>query len=117
MKSICKIIITTFFLLQTSSVFAGTDIGFGTIKGYKIGNADNNEIAIFLNDGYERDLGNCKGQVTIKFSDYDTVRSEKRIDQMMSTIIAAYMSNKKVRFYSHKNNCEVTFVALQESYF
>jgi len=117
LKLIFKIsfaLLVTFF---TFSSFANVDIGFGTIKGYKVGNADKNEITVYLNEGYERDLGECKGAIVIKLSDYGDVRSEKRLDLMMSTILAAYMSNKKVRFYSHKGSCEATFVALQETVF
>ncbi len=116
MKSLCKNVFLAFILMSSIPAIAGQYIGFGTIKGYSIGANDANEINVYLNDGYTNDAGNCNGAVKIKYSDYDgTPRSEKRLDQMMSTILAAYVSGKKIRFHSHKNNCDVTWVKLQET--
>ncbi len=118
MKVIIRSLLVTLALTSSAFVYAGTDIGFGTIKGYKTGNGDVDSMIVYLNDGYLYDIGDCKGQVTILFSDFnDTNRSESRLELMMSTVLAAYMSGKKVRFHSHKDNCDVTFVGLQETYF
>jgi len=117
MKIIYRFILVTVILFLSLPAVAGKNIGFGTIKGYKIGNGDLDTVIVYLNEGYELDDGNCSGQVTIRFSDYGGSRSEKRVDQMMSTILAAYVSGKKIRFFSHKDNCDVTFVALQEAHY
>ena len=104
-----------FIFVLSAPVYGGVNIGWGTIKGYKIGDGDADTIRIWLNDDYTHDAGNCNGIVTIKFSDFGgSGRDEKRIAHMMSTVLAAYMGGKKIRFHSHKNNCDVTFVAMQE---
>ncbi len=118
LKKIIRSFLCLAFLCSSISVYAGTNIGLGIIKGYKIGDGDAESIMVYLNDGYRYDDGDCKGVVRILFSDFnDTSRSKSRLELIMSTVLAAYMSNKSVRFHSHKNNCDVTFVALQESYF
>ena len=39
---------------------------------------------------------------------------DSRFEMIYSATLAAYMSGKKVRYYSHSDNCYATFIALQE---
>lgn len=117
MKSKCLPLLVLSMFMSTLA-YGNGDIGFGKIKGYKVGNADENVFKVYLEDGYTNDDLGCNGIVMIRFSDFEGAsRDERRLDQMVSTVIAAYMAGKKVRFYSHKDNCDATFVALQETRF
>ncbi len=119
MKIFSKVALIFSVVFFSASLLAGTNIGYGTIKGYKIGAADSNSIMVYLNDGYTLDNGGCEGIIYIQYADFDGVlRSEKRLDQMMASVMAAYSMDKKVRFHTHKvNSCDATFVALQESFY
>ncbi len=92
--------------------FAG-NIGYGTIKGIKIGNGNADQVIVYLNDGYTHDDHSCSGAVIIEKS----LMSETRFNLLHSYALSAYMANKKARFYSHSNNCNATFIGLQEEYF
>ncbi len=100
--------------VSVGSFAAGGNIGFGKIKGIKVGNSNGEDLKIFLESGYSHDQFSCNGVVFVTKSHLN----DDRFNMIYSASMAAYMANKKVRFYSHTDNsCEATFVALQETVF
>jgi len=110
-----KISVYGFLLALVSlSATAGEDIGFGIIKGIKIGDSNVDQISVYLKDGYTHNKRNCNGVVHFRASDMSIVR----YNQITSVLLSANLANKKVRLHSHfPNGCNGTFVAIQESVF
>jgi len=112
---VMKISVYGFLLALVSlSATAGEDIGFGIIKGIKIGDSNVDQISVYLKDGYTHNKRNCNGVVHFRASDMSIVR----YNQITSVLLSANLANKKVRLHSHfPNGCNGTFVAIQESVF
>jgi len=109
-----KTIIFSVVACFTASVALAEDIGFGTIKGIKVGHGNIDQIAVHLDDGYTLNGRNCNGVIFVRKSDI----SSERMSQITSVLLAAYMAGKKIRLHSHlPTGCNATFIAIQESYF
>ncbi|MEX2964568.1 hypothetical protein [Microbulbifer sp. TYP-18] len=109
-----KYVIGVLFSLLSSVGIANEDVGFGYIKGIKIGHGNGDAITVYLEDGYTRDERNCQGVVNFRAQDM----SASRYNQITSVLLSANVANKKVRLHSHlQSGCNATFVAMQETYF
>ncbi|MBQ4835745.1 MULTISPECIES: hypothetical protein [Pseudoalteromonas] len=100
------------------NVFAG-DIAFGKVVGTKVYDfSDNKSVKVYFEKGSTLGTSACKeserpfGVITY------SKKTEASVNHMLSVILAAQMSGKKMRIFSKADNsCEVDFVALQETYF
>lgn len=114
-----KHLIMSFILVASTSTFAaGGDIGLGTIKGIKVyNNTSLKYTKIYLNDNAShKTLQLCNGEGKITHKNYET--EPESLNQMISIALAAYMGGKKVRIYAADDlTCEITFIAIQETYF
>lgn len=105
-------------MLISSLAFSGANIGFGTVKGIKVyNNATPKFTKVYLNsDATNMDVPECNGAATITHQNYAS--EPAALNQMISIVLAAYMSGKKIRLLSSDDNeCEATFIAIQENYF
>lgn len=108
-----KIVIASLFLgFLSMSVVAGGSAGMGKIKALKIGqNPDHVKIILDLAEpAYNEKC--TSGQVIIHMSQ----NTENNYQNMIAVSLAAYMSNKTVRYYSYSDDCNVTYVTLSEEY-
>jgi hypothetical protein len=97
--------------------YAG-DIGFGTVEGIKIYDFSNDEsIRVFLSSTSTHVNADCivGSMVVGKIS--KVKHDQSVIDRMMSMVLTANISEKKVRLHSATNSCEIDFVAIQKSYY
>jgi hypothetical protein len=107
-----KIIICLSFIFSLNAS-AGTDIGFGTIKGIKQYDSSTKYIKVYFNSDAANVNEDCNLEATITYSVHD----EASVNRMLSIALSAYMAGKKVRINSSVDSCEADFIAIQESYF
>ncbi len=109
-----RVIFLALLLFLSYSVNAD-NIAFGTVKGIKIYDDTNDKsIRIHFNDSAVRqEVEGCGLVAKITFS----LHEKEVVDRMLSLVMTAYISGKKIRAYSFKDNCEADFLSLQETYF
>ena len=78
-----------------------------------MGNSQNPDLKIYMETGRTHDEHACNGVLIVSKAQVN----DERFEMIYSAAMAAYMAKRKVRFYSHSNNCNATFIALQETYF
>lgn len=113
-----KHVMTVLLLASTNCYAAGGDIGLGTIKGIKVyNNVPAKYTKIYLSeDASNKTLQSCSGEGIITHGNYAT--APESLNQMISIALAAYMGGKKVRIHATDDaTCEITFIAIQETYF
>ncbi|WP_325892430.1 hypothetical protein [Grimontia sp. NTOU-MAR1] len=116
-RKIIKKFICFFSLVFSMSLFAG-DVAFGTLKGIKLYDFSNNKsIRIYFNADATKVNENCIHGGTAVAIISKVNHDEPTVNRMLSMLLSAQMSGKKVRIHSEGAGCEVDFVAVQETYF
>ena len=100
--------ITTAFSCVVS---AATDIGHGTLKGIKVYDLGaDKSIRIYFNNDVNNENTNCSKVAKVTYNLHD----KEFVDRFLSIAMAAYISGKKVRVVSNTNDCEASFIGIQE---
>lgn len=104
-------------LLVSVGSYAG-DIGFGTVEGVKIYDfSSDDSIRVYLSSTSTHVNENCIAGAMIVGKISKASHEESVVDRMLSMLLAANMSGKKVRLHSETSSCEIDYVAIQESYY
>jgi len=110
-------VIAIFLLFISLGSYAG-DIGFGAVEGVKIYDFSNDEsIRVFLSSTSTHVNADCIAGSMVVGKISKEKHEQSVVDRMMSMVLAANMSGKKVRLYSETASCEIDFVAIQKSYY
>lgn len=115
--NIRKVLLLLCIFVSSSSVaqniITGADIGYGYIEGIKIGNYNEDQISVLLEEGYTHDLRECFGTIFIDADDM----SQLRFESIRDMIFLAHQHHYKIRFHSHLDSeagCRATFVMVAE---
>ncbi len=97
--------------------YAG-DIGFGTVEGVKVYDfSSDDSIRVYLNSASTHVNADCVAGAMVVGKISKASHEEAVVDRMLSMLLAANMSGKKVRLHSETASCEIDFVAIQQSYY
>jgi hypothetical protein len=99
---------------MSNITLAATDIGLGTLKAVKVYDLGSDKsIRIYFNDDVIHENSVCSKNAKVTYSSHD----KEFVDRFLSVAMAAYMAGKKVRVTSNTDDCEASFIALQETRF
>lgn len=115
MNKLFAVIILAILSSSTFAQFADDNLGYGFIEGIKIGNFNEDQISVLLEDGYTHDMRECFGTVFIHADDM----SELRFESIRAIVFSAHQNHYKIRFHSHLDEslgCRTTFVMVGEEY-
>ena len=108
-----KLLAATALVFISSNLLAADNIGYGYIEGIKMGNFNEDQMSILLEEGYSHDQRDCYGNIFIRADDM----SQLRFETIRELVISAHQNHYKIRFHSHFEEdagCRATFVMIGE---
>lgn len=115
MRNLLAALICIFFSSNTLAQIVEDNIGYGYIEGIKIGNYNEDQMSVLLEEGYTHDYRECFGTIFIHSEDM----SQLRFESIRDMIFLAHHNHYKIRFHSHLDEeagCRATLVMVGEEY-